>query len=126
MQVDIYAKNEAVFTVTAPFPLYQALDYTVRFVSQEPDGADCVFRYTRWDEAFTDIVRWTGERQVYRLAEVTADAENPLPLLVIGSEDDRSGGAASWRVVLPEGSWFSFRQAENYQLTYAVGSSRGA
>lgn len=117
-QAEIYSSREAVFTITVPFPLYQASNYAVRFTeddSGDNSGISYAFSYLRWDEAFSGVVDWQGEHYVYRFLEMT---EHPKTFILDVSEheDDRMGGVVTWRVTLPEESRFRFDTIEQYRF----------
>ena len=117
-QVEIYSDKEAVITIQAPFPLFQARDYAVRF-GDPNSGMTYVFSYTRWDEAFEGVLDWEGERYVYRLTELTSQPKEFL-LDVTGNADNRMEGTVTWRVTLPRKSTFRFTQIEPYQISCEV------
>lgn len=122
-RAEIYSDREAVFTITVPFPLYQACNYAVRFV-EEASGISYVFSYLRWDEAFSGIMDWQGERYVYRLSELTGSPKT-FDLDVSGNEDDRMNGVVTWRVTLPEESSFRFSMAKELTFNCEVNVSAG-
>ena len=123
VQVDVYSGQEAVLTVTVPFPLYQAWEYTVRFTSEK---AVYTFTYSRWDEAFADMVSWQGDHNLYRMTTEIVGAVPPVletvPLEVEVSNDDRMGGVASWQVTLPRDCDFRFDETEEFTLSCEVSS----
>ena len=123
VQVDVYSGQEAALTVTVPFPLYQAWDYTVRFTSEK---AVYTFTYSRWDEAFADMVSWQGDHNLYRMTTEIVGAAPPVletvPLEVEVSNDDRMGGVASWQVTLPRDCDFRFDETEEFTLSCEVSS----
>lgn len=121
-RTEIYSPTEAAFTIEAPFPLFQAWDYAVRF-DEEDSGISYVFNYLRWDEAFADMVDWPEDQHdYYRLAEMT-DAPQDFVLKALDAEDDRMGGTVSWRVVLPEESTFRFNRFGSYKITCEVSAT---
>lgn len=123
---EIYSGREAVFTISVPFPLYQAWDYTVRFTStNEENPMAYVFSYARWDEAFADMVpSWQDEASTYRLTEISGEGKSYI-LEVTDVEEDRMGGKTSWRVQLPDETPFRFTDAADYTLTSEVTSGFG-
>lgn len=125
-QAAIYSDREAILTISVPFPLYQAWDYTIRFTSRdEEDPAVYVFSYTRWDEAFADMVpSWQDEQSTYRLTEFTGENKS-WSLEAAPIEEDRMGGKTSWRVLIPEGSAFRFTDTPGYTLSCEVTSGFG-
>lgn len=120
-QVDIYSPTEAAFSITVPFPLFQAWNYSVRW-DEEDSGVSYVFSYYRWDEAFADLVDWPEDHNYYHLSEMTGQPQN-IVLDVLDAEDDRMGGTVSWRVVLPEESTFRFDSLGAYQISCEVNSA---
>lgn len=120
VQVAVYSDVEAVMTVTVPFPLFQAWDYTVRFTSEK---AVYSFTYSRWDEAFADMVSWQGEHKLSRMTtEIPGAAPEMVPLELEVSDDDRMGGTVSWQVILPPGCALRFDQLEGYAVSCEVNS----
>lgn len=117
-QVDVYSEQEAVITMQAPFPLFQARDYSVRF-GDPVTGATYVFSYTRWDEAFEGVLDWEGEHYVYRFSELTAHPQEYV-LEVTENSDDRMGGTVTWRVTLPRKSTFRFDQTSLFQISCEI------
>ena len=123
VQVDIYSDVEAVLTVQVPSPLFQAWDYSVRFASED---VSYLFTYSRWDEAFADMVSWTGDHNLYRMTidyASTAKSTETIPLEVEISSDNRMGGMVSWQVILPPDCGFRFNNLENFTLSCEVSSS---
>lgn len=121
VQVDIYSPTEAAFSITVPFPLFQAWDYAVRW-DEEDSGVSYVFSYFRWDEAFADLVDWPEDHDYYHLSEMTGRPRS-FVLKALDPEDDRMGGTVSWRVVLPEESTFRFDSLGAYQMSCEVNST---
>jgi len=120
--VEVYSAYDAVFTVKAPFPLYQACNYTVYFDDPDAPGKGCQFTCLRWDEAFADMIPWEGEHLQYRFTDTTESKQSAAPV-IMPKEEDRIGGVISWRVLLTEGDHFNFDRAENYQLSCKVNSN---
>ena len=126
VQVAVYSDREAVFTVSVPFPLYQAWDYAVRFTSKDEENpAAYVFSYARWDEAFADMVpSWQDGASTYRLTELAGEGKSCV-LEVTDIDEDRMGGKTSWRVQLPEETPFRFTEAGDYTIASEVTSGFG-
>ena len=121
VKVEIYSPLEAGFTIRAPFPLYQACRYSVRFEDPENPGTGYVFTYCRWDEAFDDLYVWKGdEPQIYTVTDL---AGNKLPFTVYHSEDDRSEGVVSWKIALQSKQPFHFNMLEGYALNCEINSN---
>lgn len=121
VRIDIYSPTEAAFTITVPFPLFQAWDYAVRF-DEEDSGVSYVFSYLRWDEAFADLVNWPEAQDHCYLEEMTNTPQN-FSLKALDVKDDRMGGVISWRVLLPEESGFRFDDIEGYAISCDVAST---
>lgn len=121
VQVDIYSPTEAAFSITVPFPLFQAWNYSVRW-DEEDSGVSYVFSYYRWDEAFADLVDWPEDHNYYHLSEMTGQPQS-IVLEALDAEADRMGGTVSWRVVLPEESTFRFDSLSAYQMSCEVNSA---
>ncbi len=120
--VEIYSAYDAVFTVKAPFPLYQACCYTVRFDDPDVPGESCLFTCLRWDEAFADMIPWEGERLQYRFTDKTEQKRSAAPVSSL-EDEDRIGGALSWRVHFTRGSYFNFNWIENCEVSCEVSSN---
>ncbi len=117
--VDVYSPQEAVFTIQVPFPLFQACVYTARFEDPEVPGAGYIIRYSRWDEAFADIIPWEGNHNDYRITDMSGA---PLTTLfaITDQEDDRMGGTVSWRITLQGDPAFNFNRLDGYTLSCEV------
>ena len=117
--VEVYSSLEAVFTIQVPFPLFQACVYTARFEDPEVPGAGYIIRYSRWDEAFADIIPWEGKHNDYRLTDMSG---TPLttPFAITDTEDDRMGGTVSWRINLQGDPKFNFDRLDSLTLSCEV------
>ena len=117
--VEVYSSLEAVFTIQVPFPLFQACVYTARFEDPEVPGAGYIIRYSRWDEAFADIIPWEGNHNDYRITDMSGA---PLTTLfaITDQEDDRMGGTVSWRITLQGDPAFNFNRLDGYTLSCEV------
>ena len=120
--VDVYSSEEAVFAVKVPFPLFQACSYTVRFEDPDRPGEGYLFTFLRWDEAFADMIPWTGSHDSLRFTDISGD----ISIGSISQEDagdDRFGGELVRRVAFSEDSTFSFDLLEGFYVTCEVSSS---
>ena len=120
--VDVYSPYEALFTVKTPFPLYQACSYTVRFQDPDNAGTGCSFTCLRQDEAFSDILPWTGDACQFRFSDMTGAARTDYAAAL--QEEGRTDGVLSWRVVFTNGPGnFTYDLLEGFQLSCQVDSN---
>lgn len=120
--VDIYSPYEALFTVKTPFPLYQACAYTVRFEDPENPGRGCSFTCLRQDEAFSDILSWSGEPYQFLFSDMSG---KEAAYAAAFQEEARTDGVLSWRVVFTSGQDnFTYDLLEGLQLSCQVDSSQ--
>lgn len=120
--VEIYSPYDAVFTVKVPFPLYQACSYTVRFEDPGRPGEGYLFTFLRWDEAFADMIPWSGSHNRLRFTDISGDTSAGSISQEDGG-DDRIGGVLVRRVAFSEGSSFSFDLLEGFPVSCEVSSS---
>ena len=123
VRVDIYSPYDAVFTVTAPFPLFQACSYSVWFDDPQNPGEGYMFTCLRWDEAFADILPWEGEHYEFRFTDTTGTNRKGTTFISRHLEDDRMGGSVSWQVTLVSGGGFNYHLLEGYELSCVVSSN---
>lgn len=122
--VDIYSPYEAVFTIKAPFPLYQACSYSARFDDPDHPGQGYVFTCLRWDEAFADMISWEGEHDQHLFSDTTGKQTEETVFLASRGEEDRMEGVISWRIVVLANNGFSFDLLEHYNLSCEVSANR--
>lgn len=123
--VDVYSPYEAVFTVRIPFPLFQACAYTVRFEDPNDSGTGYHFTCLRQDEAFSDILPWTGDAYQFRFSDMSGESSTRADYAAALQEEGRTDGVLSWRVVFTNGPGnFTYDLLEGLQLSCQVDSNQ--
>lgn len=123
--VDVYSPYEAVFTVRVPFPLFQACAYTVRFQDPGDSGKGYHFTCLRQDEAFSDILPWTGDTYQFRFSNMSGELSTRADYAAALQEEGRTDGVLSWRVVFTNGSGnFTYDLLEGLQPSCQVDSNQ--
>lgn len=117
--VEIYSAYDAVFTVKAPFPLYQACSYIIRFDDPEHPGTGYLFTFLRWDEAFADMIPWEGGENGFRFTDANGGPPGSQAACSF-LEEHRTDGELSWRVSFPENGRINFNLLEGYTLSCEV------